>query len=179
MFFSIFAFISLVPLVFSAVAPVCPLKCPSCTKCDTQKGTCSLPRDFVTCTSKTLPGVCYAGVCNTKVTLTPLPAKTVGKCTNYNCDSITGVCTFTTRPDGYDCSTIGALTHSVCKTGVCTNVVLGLSDPAIFPWRNVGCVGIPNGTPCDTNDIFDGETCQNNVCTFPDGSYYGYLPGTI
>ena len=179
MFFSIFAFISLIPLVFSAVAPACPLKCPSCTKCDTQKGTCSLPRDFVACTKTGVAGFCYAGVCNTKVTLTPLPAKTVGKCTNYNCDSITGVCTFASRPDGYDCSTIGALAHSVCKTGVCTNVVLGLSDPAIFPWKNVGCIGIADGTPCDTNDVFDGETCQAGICKFPDGSYYGYLPGTI
>ena len=170
---------SIVSVVFSAIVPVCPLKCPSCTKCDTQKGTCSLPRDFVSCTKGALPGVCYAGICNPKVTLTPLPAKAVGKCTNYNCDSVTGVCTYSNRPDGFDCSTVGAALHSVCKAGICTNVILGLSDPAIFPWRNVGCAGIVDGTPCDTNDVFDNETCQGGICKFPDGSYYGYLPGTI
>jgi hypothetical protein len=165
--------------IYSGVTPVCPLKCPSCTKCDTKTGTCTLPRDFVSCTSKTIPGICYAGVCNPKFSLTPTPAKAVGKCTNYNCDSVTGTCVFSTRPDGYDCSTVGAVAHSVCKTGVCKNIVFGLSDPAIFPWRNVGCIGIPNGTPCDTNDVFDNESCLDGVCKFPDGSYYGYLPGTI
>jgi hypothetical protein len=26
----------------------CPLRCPSCTRCDPKKGECILPRDFVT-----------------------------------------------------------------------------------------------------------------------------------
>ena len=164
--------------IYSAVAPVCPLKCPSCTKCDTKKGTCTLPRDFVSCTSKTIPGYCYAGVCNTKISLTPTVA-TIDKCTTYNCDSVTGACVFGSRANGFDCSTIGIPGLSVCYTGKCTPVALGLSAPGIFPLRNIGCIGLLNGYPCDTNDLMDGETCLGGVCKFPDGSYYGYLPGTI
>lgn len=174
---SILTYIFFIPFVFSAIVPTC-LKCPSCTKCDTKKGTCTLPRDFVSCTKTGVAGSCYAGVCNTKVTLSPV-GSVPDKCTTYNCDSVTGACVFGSRANGFDCSTIGVPGISVCYTGKCTPVALGLSTPGIFPLRNIGCIGLPNGYPCDTNDLFDGETCQNGVCTFTDGSYYGYLPGTI
>lgn len=170
----IFILVSFTNIIFGAIAPVCPLKCPSCTKCDTRKGTCSLPRDFVTCTKNTLSGFCYAGVCNTKMTLTPQVA-VLGKCQEYDC-SITNACVLRSKPEGTDCSTPGIPGISVCHVGVCTPVVLGLSALGIFPLRNIGCIGLTDGTPCDTNDISDGETCVAGVCKFPDGSYYGYQP---
>lgn len=169
-------FMPLISTVFSAVT-VCPLKCPSCTKCDTKKGTCTLPRDFVSCTKSTLPGFCYAGVCNTKMSLTPV-VSVLGKCQEYDCD-ITNTCVLRSKPEGTDCSTLGLPGFSVCHLGTCVNPVLGLSALGIFPLRNVGCVGLVDGTPCDTNDLNDGETCVSGVCRFPDGSYYGYQPGQL
>jgi hypothetical protein len=45
-----------------------------------------------------------------------------------------------------------------------------------MPLRNIGCVGLADGTLCDTNDLFnDGETCVGGICKFPDGTYYGYI----
>lgn len=153
----------------------CPLKCPSCMKCDTKRGTCTLPRDYVSCFTKTspsLPGYCYAGTCNSQMSLSPV-VTSLKSCQVYSC--INNVCSLKNQVDGTDCSVVGAALHSICLSGVCKPVILGLGET--FPLQNTGCLGIPNGTPCDTNDILhDGETCQNNVCKFPDGSYYGYLP---
>jgi len=151
---------------------VCPLKCPSCMMCDVKRGTCTLPRDFVTCTSKALAGVCMAGACNTKISL-PTPIVALNKCQTYHCP-VSGVCTKMSKPDGTDCSTVGAELHSACIGGVCKKVILGVIEP--MPFRNIGCVGLPDGTLCDTNDSFiDGETCVGGVCKFPDGTYYGYI----
>ena len=164
-------------LISVVSAQTCPLRCPSCLKCDTKRGTCTLPRDFVRCSTKsipTLPGYCYAGLCNSQLTLSPVVAPPALKaCQRYSC--VGNTCTLSNQPDGIDCSVEGAAAHSVCVTGVCKNVVFALSEE--FPLRNIGCIGIENGTPCDTNDILnDGETCQSNICKFADGSYYGYAP---
>lgn len=165
----IFSFINIV------LSQSCPLRCPSCTKCDPKRGTCSLPRDFVNCLTKTapsLPGYCYAGTCNSQLSLSPVVTN-VKTCQRYSC--LGNTCTLKNQPDGTDCSVIGAAAHSICLTGVCKPIVVGLADT--FPLQNTGCIDIPNGTPCDTNDILhDGETCQSNVCKFPDGSHYGYIP---
>lgn len=171
-FFALFLFINF------AFAQSCPLRCPSCTKCDPKRGTCSVPRDFVSCLTKStpaLPGYCYAGVCNAQVSLSPV-VRNVRSCQRYSC--VNNVCTLKNQPDGTDCSVEGAAAHSICVTGVCKAIVLGLGET--FPLQNVGCIGVPNETPCDTNDILnDGETCQGNVCKFPDGSYYGYVPAPV
>ena len=167
-FFALFFFTNIV------FGQTCPIRCPSCMKCDTKRGTCTLPRDYVSCFTKkspSLPGYCYAGTCNAQMSL--LPAVTLKSCQVYSC--INNVCSLKNQVDGTDCSVVGAELHSICLSGVCKPVIVGLGDT--FPLQNTGCVGIPNGTPCDTNDILhDGETCQNNVCKFPDGSHYGYLP---
>jgi hypothetical protein len=159
-------------------AQTCPLKCPSCTRCDPKKGTCTLPRDFVSCTTKTnpaLPGYCFAGVCNSKISLSPV-VTSLKSCQTYSC--IDNVCTLKNKVNGADCSVVGAALHSICLNGLCRQVILGVTDT--FPMQNIGCVGVPNGTPCDTNDILnDGEACLNNVCKFPDGSFYGYVPEPI
>jgi len=172
MFGIIFMMLSLI------YAQTCPLRCPSCTRCDPKKGTCTLPRDFVSCTTKTnpsLPGYCFAGVCNSKLSLSPV-VTSLRPCQTYSC--INNVCSLKNKVDGADCSVAGAALHSICVTGVCRQVIMGVTDT--FPLQNTGCVGIPNGTPCDTNDILnDGETCFNNVCRFPDGSVYGYVPEPI
>jgi len=157
-------------------AQSCPLRCPSCMKCDTKRGTCTLPRDFVACMSKTtpsLPGVCFAGRCNTQVSL-PNPVPRIGRCQTMKCPP-TGQCALVNQPDGFDCTPDGAAAHSVCVSGVCTPVLLGLSDT--FPLQNIGCIGVTNGALCDTNDLMlDGERCMNGICQYPDGYYYGYLP---
>jgi hypothetical protein len=172
MVFSIFAFISLITMVISQS---CPLRCPSCTKCDPKDGTCSVPRDFVSCLTKTAPssiGYCYAGVCNSQVSLSPVVTN-LKPCQMYSC--LNNACTLKNKPDGTDCSVVGAALHSVCVTGLCKPVVLALSET--FPLQNIGCLGQANGVQCDTNDVLnDMESCQNNICKFPDGSYYGYVP---
>jgi hypothetical protein len=150
----------------------CPAKCPACTKCDPKKGTCILARDFVTCTKGTVPGVCFAGGCSTQLSL-PL-VKATNKCQTYSCPA-SGVCNLITSPDGSDCTPINVAYESICLKGVCQRIWLGLGET--IPFQNVGCVGKPNGAVCDTNHVYtDGETCQNNVCKFSDGSYYGYVP---
>lgn len=168
---SLFMMLSVVGMVFSQT---CPLKCPSCMKCDVKKGTCSLPRDFVSCLTKTtpsLPGYCYGGVCNSQMSLSPVVV--LKTCQRYSC--LNNVCNLQNVVDGTDCSVVGAATHSICVSGVCKPVLLGLSET--FPLQNIGCIGKQNGLQCDTNDVLhDGETCQNNICAFPDGSYYGYVP---
>lgn len=171
-FFAIFGLFSVV------MSQTCPLKCPSCTRCDPKRGTCSLPRDFVSCLTKStpaLPGYCYAGVCNSQVSLSPV-VTSLKPCQMYSC--LNNVCTLKNKPDGTDCSVAGAALHSICVTGVCKSVVLGLSET--FPLQNIGCLGQPNGVNCDTNDVLhDGETCQGGVCKFPDGSFYGYIPPPV
>jgi hypothetical protein len=170
-------------LVYSLISTVvakggftltCPLKCPSCTKCDPFKGTCILPRDFVSCTSNGVNGVCYGGTCTTGLVLTPPLTTSLGKCQTYKCKN--NICNLSTYPDGFDCTTPGqALPPSVCVKGVCSKVIIAITD--VFPKRNIGCIGLPDGTACDTNDVLgDGETCVKGVCQFPDGTYYGFLP---
>lgn len=176
-------FLALVPFVLSkgGVGVICPSSCPPCMKCNPFKGTCIAPRDFVSCTIKTVipnkPGVCYAGICTDTLTLSPPLLKALSICQTYNCNS-TKTCTFSNKIDGTSClaqSQIGVLIPPVCIKGVCSTPVLGLSD--LPPYRNIGCLGLQNGLACDTNDVVgDGETCQNGVCKFPDGTFYGILP---
>lgn len=160
-------------LMTSVLGQLCPLKCPSCTKCDPKKGTCTLPRDFVGCTKTGAPGVCFAGICNTQISLPIGAPTTLGKCQDYHCP-VTGTCTLVTKANGADCAPIGATYHSICMAGVCERVWLGVTD--VFPMKNTGCIGKPNGAVCDTNDILtDWETCIGGICKFPDGTYYGYV----
>jgi len=174
MIFKMYVVIALyfIQVLDAKVARPCPLKCPTCTMCDVAKGTCTLPRDFVTCTSKTLPGVCMAGGCNTKLRL-PKPIIGLNKCQTYNCP-VSGLCVKKSKPDGTDCSSIDAEFHSACVSGVCKKVIDALVEP--MPFSNIGCFGLPDGTICDTNESFiDGEKCVGGVCKFPDGTYYGYI----
>ena len=170
-------YISLLPLVISKGFLACPSNCPPCMKCNPLKGLCIAPRDFVSCNGGT--GMCYAGTCVANLVLTPPITKALSVCQTYKCDK-TGACNFANKPDGTDCTTAKDLaaikfTPSVCIKGTCQKVVLGLTD--IPPFRNIGCLGLANGTACDTNDVLgDGETCVNGVCKFPDGSFYGLLP---
>ena len=153
----------------------CPLRCPSCTKCDTKKGTCTEARDFVTCTRNGLSGVCFAGMCNTKLKLPTSLAS--NRCQTYRCP-VAGVCNVITASDGTDCTPNNVAYESVCLSGVCQRVWLGLGEE--MPFQNIGCVGKPNGAVCDTNhNLIDGETCQNGVCRFPDGTYYGYVNAPV
>ena len=62
-----------------------------------------------------------AGACNTKISL-PLPITTLNKCQTYRCP-VSGVCNKVSKPDGTDCSTLGAPLHSACLNGVCSWVV--------------------------------------------------------
>jgi hypothetical protein len=178
-------FLTIIPSVFckGGLVATCPISCPSCMKCDPFKGTCTAPRDFVSCTIKTVtpnkPGICYSGVCTDTLTLSPPlnPTKPIGICETYNCNN-TKICTFSNKRDGTSCLTpsqLGIKIPPVCIKGSCSNIILGLSD--LPPYRNIGCLGIANGSPCDTNDVLgDGETCQNGICIFPDGTFYGLLP---
>jgi hypothetical protein len=120
-----------------------------------------------------LAGVCFAGTCNTQLSL-PV-TKASNRCQTYSCPA-SGVCNLITAPDGTDCTPVSSTGwESVCLQGVCQRIWLGLGEE--MPYQNTGCVGRPNGVTCDTNHVYtDGETCQNGVCTFPDGSYYGYVP---
>jgi hypothetical protein len=157
--------------ILCSMAQNCPLKCPSCTKCDPRKGTCTLARDFVSCTKTGAAGVCFAGTCNTKISV---PSFTINKCQTYSCPQ-TGVCTLVVRPDGDDCTPLGVAYESVCMSGVCQRVWLGVGEE--MPFQNTGCVGKPNGVLCDTNHVLnDGERCVDNICKQTDGNFYGYLP---
>jgi hypothetical protein len=169
-FFTMISFLSC--LVF-AQDPVCPLRCPSCTRCDSKKGTCTLARDFVTCLKGGVAGTCFAGTCNTQLSLPAVKAS--NKCQTYSCP-VSGTCSLISAPDGTDCTPSNAIGYeSICLKGVCKRVWLGLGET--MPFQNIGCIGKPNGEVCDTNHLLvDGETCQNGVCRFPDGSYYGYVP---
>ena len=161
-------------MLFSfVVSQSCPLRCPACTRCDSKKGTCTVPRDFVTCTKGAQAGVCFAGTCNTQISL-PL-TKATTRCQTYSCPP-SGTCNLITAPDGTDCTPVTSTGwESVCFQGTCQRIWLGVTEE--MPYQNTGCVGRPNGAICDTNHVFtDGETCQNGVCVFPDGNYYGYVP---
>ena len=150
----------------------CPLKCPSCTKCDPRKGTCSLPRDFVSCTKSGVSGLCFAGMCNTQLTL-PV-TKAINRCQTYTCPT-TGECKLITAPDGFDCTPLNVEYTSACMSGVCQRLWEGIVLEG-FPLKNTGCVGKPDGALCDTNHLLtDGEKCSAGVCKFPDGTYYGYI----
>lgn len=155
------------------LAQNCPLRCPSCTRCDPKKGTCTVARDFVTCTKGGNSGVCFAGTCNTQLSLPAVKAS--NRCQTYSCP-VSGTCNLITAPDGTDCTPTNAIEwESVCLKGVCQRIWLGVTED--FPMQNTGCVGRPNGVLCDTNHVYtDGETCQNGVCRFSDGNFYGYLP---
>jgi hypothetical protein len=149
----------------------CPLKCPACTKCDPKKGTCTVARDFVLCTRNAVPGVCFAGTCNTKISLPG--AATSNKCQTYSCPA-SGTCTLITAPDGSDCTPLNVAYESVCLQGTCQRIWLGVTDA--MPYQNTGCVGKPDNALCDTNHVFtDGERCVGGVCRFPDGNFYGYV----
>ena len=159
--------------ISTIMAQTCPVRCPSCTRCDPKKGACIVPRDFVTCTKGGVAGVCFAGTCNTKLTIPAAP----GRCQTYRCP-VSGQCSLITAPDGSDCTPANVAYESICLGGTCNRVRLGVTDA--FPMQNTGCVGKPNGAVCDTNHVFtDGETCQGGVCQFPDGTYYGYVPGVV
>lgn len=148
----------------------CPLRCPSCTKCDPKKGECIEPRDFVLCSKRGVSGVCFAGTCNTELTISTVP---LPKCKTYRCP-VSGECTLVDAPDGSDCTPLNVEYESVCLGGVCNRVWLGLRDG--FPMQNTGCRNKPNGAVCDTNHVLtDGETCQDGICKFLDGTYYGYV----
>jgi hypothetical protein len=164
-------FLSVLFFATGVLSQNCPLRCPSCTKCDPKKGTCTEARDFVTCTKRGASGVCFAGTCNTQLSLPSTLA--TNKCQTYTCPP-SGVCNLVTAPDGFDCTPTNAIEwESICLKGVCQRVWPGLTEE--MPYQNTGCVGKPNGAVCDTNHfLIDGETCQNGVCQFPDGSYYGY-----
>lgn len=153
--------------------PVCPNLCPPCTKCNPKKGTCTEPLDFVNCTTNAVSGVCFAGTCNTKISL-PIK-KASNQCQTYSCP-VSGVCKLKTAPDGTDCTPLNAIGYeAVCIKGACKPVWLGVTEE--MPIQNIGCVGKANGVMCDTNHVItDGETCQNGICRYPDGSYYGYIP---
>jgi hypothetical protein len=166
----------LVGLIFvtSVFGQTCPVRCPSCTKCDPKKGTCTVARDFVTCTKNSFPGVCFAGLCNTQLSLPVIRA--ANKCQTYSCP-VFGTCSLITAPDGTDCTPSTATTYeSVCLSGVCQRVWLGVGED--MPFQNIGCVGVPDGSVCDTNHLLiDGEKCVGGVCRHLDGTYYGYIPG--
>ena len=168
------AFVSFFFLCALVNSQSCPLRCPSCTRCDPKKGECILPRDFVTCTKKGVPGVCFAGTCNTQISFPPNAPAVLGRCQDYRCPQ-TGVCNLVTKPDGGDCTPNSATNYeSICLSGVCQRLWMGVTED--FPMMNTGCRGKPNGAVCDTNHIYtDGETCVDGVCKFPDGTFYGYL----
>lgn len=160
----------MIPSVLSkgGLVVTCPISCPSCMKCDPFKGTCVAPKTVT-------PN--KPGICTDTLTLSPPPLKSLGICETYSCNS-SRICTFSNKRDGTSCLTpnqLGIKIPPVCVKGTCSNIILGLSD--LPPYRNIGCLGITNGSPCDTNDVLgDGETCQNGICMFPDGTYYGILP---
>jgi hypothetical protein len=169
----LFSFITL--FISTVMTQTCPLRCPSCTKCDPKKGTCTIARDFVTCTKTGVAGVCFAGTCNTQISLPGLP--TTNKCRTYSCP-VSGVCNLIVAPDGTDCTPLNVAYESTCLSGVCQRVWLGLGEE--LPFQNTGCLGKPDNSVCDTNHVLiDGERCIGGVCRFPNGNYYGYIPAPV
>jgi hypothetical protein len=152
-------------------ARTCP-SCPQCTTCDTKRGTCSLPLTGTVCQINNLSGVCSAaGVCISQTSVPPVPLK---KCQTYNCQT-GGSCTITYLNDGSDCTFVGNAIHSYCINDGCKAIIEAL--PNTLPAYNMGCLGLPDGVLCDTNlNLFDGETCQNEICKMTNGQYNGVLP---
>lgn len=149
----------------------CPASCPACTQCDTTKGTCSIPLNFNQCNLNNINGVCVSGMCKTNINL---PKDPLQKCQTYQCPT-SGTCSIINLNDGTDCTFPGNPLHSYCLTSGCNVVLEGLT--ITLPQYNTGCLGLPNEINCDTNhNLLDGETCQENVCKFPDGTYNGILP---
>lgn len=149
----------------------CPV-CPVCTQCDGKKGTCSIPLTGTTCQINNNNGFCTAsGVCNTQSLQPPQPLK---KCQTYNCPT-PETCAITYTNDGTDCTFPGNGVHSFCINNGCKAIIESL--PKTLPAYNIGCLGLPDGVLCDTNlNVFDGESCKNEICTFPNGQYNGVLP---
>ena len=150
-------------------ARTCPT-CPPCTECDTKRGTCSIPLTG-SCKINNLNGVCTSGLCNTQITWPEIPLK---KCQSYNCPT-SGVCSIVDLFDGSECTYPGSGLHSFCLSTGCKVVIEALTET--LPSYNVGCLSLPDGINCDTNlNLLDGETCQSEICKFPDGKYNGILP---
>ena len=133
----------------------CPAVCPPCSQCDTKKGICSIPLTGSICKINNLDGICSsAGICVQQPQLPPVPLK---KCQTYNCPT----------PDNG--------IHSFCINNGCKVVIEALT--VTLPTYNVGCLGFPDGILCDTNhNLFDGESCQGEICKLPNGQYNGVLP---
>lgn len=117
--------------------------------------------------------VCSAGVC----TGTPKTCPITNQClASGTCNVVTGMCEYTTKPNGSACNDGNACTLSdTCQMGVCsagTPMVCpapdqchnaGSCDPATgtctYPTK-------PNGTACsDANACTLGDTCQMGICT--------------
>jgi hypothetical protein len=153
---------------------LCTTQCPVCVKCDTKRGTCSLPLTGSACQINNLSGTCSSsGVCVAQST-NPQPPQPLKKCQTYNCPTV-DTCSITYLNDGSDCTMDGNILHAYCLNDGCKPVIEAL--PKTLPAYNFGCYGLPDGILCDTNlNLFDGETCQNGICKFPNGQYNGVLP---
>jgi len=139
----------------------CPV-CKACQKCDAKRGVCVGVTTFETCTSGTTSGICYAGVCNTKVTL-PVPTTSLPECKTYRCPR-SGTCSIVNAANGLECGDPNADVHSYCLRGQCTPFIEALNKQL----KNVGCWLVKDNTRCDTNEVFtDTEVCVNNVCVRP------------
>ena len=151
---------------------VCPTSCPPCVECDTKRGTCSLPLTGSVCKVNNLDGTCSsAGICVQQSQLPPVPLK---KCQTYNCPT-PDTCSVVYTNDATDCTYPGNGVHSYCLNNGCKAVIEALT--VTLPSYNVGCLGFPDGVLCDTNlNLFDGESCQNELCKLPNGQYNGVLP---
>lgn len=150
----------------------CVTTCPVCTQCDTNKGTCSLPLTGTTCQINNVNGFCTsAGICNIQNNQPPTPLK---KCQTYNCPTPNS-CSIIYLNDGSDCTFPGNGIHSFCINDGCRAVIEAI--PKTLPAYNIGCLGFSDGVLCDTNlNLFDGETCKNEICKLPNGLYNGELP---
>jgi hypothetical protein len=149
---------------------VCPT-CPICSQCDIKRGTCSIPLTGTSCQLNNLNGVCTSsGICNTD----NVPPVQLKKCQTYSCPT-PNTCSIIYTNDGSDCTFPDNGIHSFCINDGCKAVIEALTTN--LPAYNIGCLGLPNGVLCDTNlNLFDGESCQNEVCKLPNGLYNGVLP---
>lgn len=152
---------------------LCTSTCPMCTQCDTKRGTCSLPLTGSICQINNVNGVCTSnGICDTQVN--PSPPQPLKKCQTYNCPT-PNTCSIIYTNDGSDCTFTGNALHSFCINDGCKAVIEAL--PNTLPAYNIGCLGLPDGVLCDTNlNLFDGESCKNEICKLPNGQYNGVLP---
>jgi hypothetical protein len=143
--------------------------CPPCMICDQFVG--CVYDNFSQCLAVgNKKGFCLNGVCDIKLAKVGNLVKPP-ICNTYKFKStiIKGVekITYTTIPgiNGIDCTKPGAILEAVCINGVCTPYV-----PAVTIFGDAtGCIGLPDGFLCDTNDIFtDGEKCIKGKCVMPD-----------